>query len=125
MNSAVRLDDVLGIGFALVGVAVGSPAWDAVGSSGLLPHIDKCVEVLLDDRSPKTSDLYDSVGDVDGELEAMLEPLRGHFLLIRPDRVVAAAFLPSSAPEVVTAFEPYLCDPARTCWRAPSTGIHT
>lgn len=120
VNSAVRLDDVLGIGFALVGVAVGSPAWDAVESSGLLTHVDKCVEVFLDDRSPKATERYDSVADVDGQLEAMLEPLRGLFLLIRPDRVIAAAFLPSSVSEVVTAFEPYFCNPPAPVGELPA-----
>ena len=41
--------------------------------------------------------------DVDGVINAEFGRLRGHFLLIRPDHVIAAAWRPDGEPQVATA----------------------
>lgn len=107
-NGEVRFDDVLGSGFSLIGVAAGQGDWDQLEGSGLLGYVDTCIEVRLDDRSPKATVQFESVADVDGQLEAMLTPARGLFLLVRPDRVVAAVFDSSEITGVLSAIKPYL-----------------
>jgi 3-(3-hydroxy-phenyl)propionate hydroxylase len=93
-----RLDDVLGHGWSLLGTGVSETDWTAVARAGL-PDATR-VDVYTDDRSP--SDHADRVGiaDADGRLEALFTGLTGHFMLLRPDRVVAAVFTPSQARRV-------------------------
>ncbi|MFC7547529.1 bifunctional 3-(3-hydroxy-phenyl)propionate/3-hydroxycinnamic acid hydroxylase [Plantactinospora sp. GCM10030261] len=114
----VRLDDVLGTGVALVGVGVPADAWAAVGavpiavdnaqtSAGVGREISwtelRKVDFMLDDRQPRADDGRLAVADIDGSLQTFCQPLRGHFLLLRPDRVVAAVTAPHEAAAVFAA----------------------
>jgi len=90
-GSIVRLDDVLGPGFALVAVNPDTPhpwppaaqVWSQLGT--------RFVEVLLDDRSPRRHDgRVTTVADADGTLTRVLDRVRGRVVLVRPDRFVAA-----------------------------------
>ncbi|MFJ4788643.1 hypothetical protein [Streptomyces sp. NPDC088794] len=97
-HRVTRLDDVLGQGWGLLGIGVPEAAWTTVGRSALpnATHVD----VQLDDRSPR--DVADRVGiaDADGRLEILFAGLTEHFVLVRPDRLVAAVFTPDRAKGV-------------------------
>jgi 3-(3-hydroxy-phenyl)propionate hydroxylase len=86
----VPLDDVLGPGFALLAVDPASddpfnglrhPLWERIGARRLA--------IVLDDRAPGRDP--GRIADLDGRLAAFLGAER-RFVLVRPDRFVAAAF---------------------------------
>jgi 3-(3-hydroxy-phenyl)propionate hydroxylase len=93
----VLLDEVLGPRFALVGVDVADSAWELFGHPywGLLAP--RRVDLYLDDRLPVPRPGRTGAGDADGRLSAALHRARGRFLLVRPDRYVAAVFHPEFA----------------------------
>jgi 3-(3-hydroxy-phenyl)propionate hydroxylase len=99
-GSLAMLDDVLGPGFALVGVACGEADWKAVAVAELAALGCRRVDVALDDMLPEDSDGIAGIADADGGLAQWCEPLRGRFALIRPDRYVAAAFPGAEVGEV-------------------------
>ncbi|MER5276469.1 FAD-dependent monooxygenase [Streptomyces sp. NPDC002809] len=95
-----RADTVLGDGFAIVGVDVDAAQWRQVSSAfdGRLRAV--AVDVVLGDRIPHSAPERICVADVDGALEAALAPAKGAFLVVRPDRYVAAVFAPGEATGV-------------------------
>lgn len=108
------LDDHLGVGWSLVAVApsqAGAFA-DLQLRTGLLADLRRVV-VLPPNRIPRT-DADKSVGAV-AELTAMLHPSpAGRFLLVRPDRYVAADFTAEQQSAVVADLSPYLERAAHT-----------
>ncbi len=104
-GTRVRLDTVLGNGFAVIGVDVvpelsEHALWDA-----LQPRL---LQVLVGDRAPRRpTSTVETVADVDGSLTTLLGECRGSAVLVRPDRFIAAV-LPagSTAPldELAHAF---------------------
>jgi 3-(3-hydroxy-phenyl)propionate hydroxylase len=102
--SEVRyLDQVTGYGWAVLGVGVTAADWreaarlaDAV--AGAAVHV--CADDTLPDAVPAGVSVF---VDVDGMINADFGPLRGHFLLVRPDHVVAAAWRPGRAAAVASA----------------------
>ncbi len=88
-----RLDDLLGLGFALLRVdpALPTAALDLSDETWrvLAPVV---VSVLLGDRTPRDGDpgAGVTVADIDGSLTRRLNEYRRRVLLIRPDRFVAA-----------------------------------
>lgn len=106
-NSVVRLDDVLGPSGAVVGVGVEPAAWRGLPRP-VAGWETRPIDLALDDRAPRRTSERDSVADVDGTLQSALAQYRGKFLLVRPDRVVAAAFGVSDAPRVLAAFARFL-----------------
>lgn len=99
-GTLVLLDDVLGAGFALVGVAVDPAAWDAAAVVTPAGPPWRRVEVCLDDTLPEDVGGRVGIADVDGALERWAEPLRGHFAVVRPDRHLAAVFAPGEEAAV-------------------------
>ncbi|WP_404819002.1 FAD-dependent monooxygenase [Streptomyces phaeolivaceus] len=95
-----RLDDVLGRDWSLLGIDVPDAAWPAVTRSGL-PDATR-VDVHLGDRAPRDRDGRTGIADADGRLDTLFAALTGHFVLVRPDRVVAAVFTPDRAGLVGT-----------------------
>lgn len=95
-----RADTVLGDGFAIVGVDVDPAQWSQVRAAfdGRLRAV--AVDVVLGDRIPQSAPGRVCVADADGALEAALAPARGAFLVIRPDRYVAAVFAAGEAAGV-------------------------
>ncbi|GIJ56937.1 bifunctional 3-(3-hydroxy-phenyl)propionate/3-hydroxycinnamic acid hydroxylase [Virgisporangium aurantiacum] len=91
-----RLDRVLGDGGALLGIDVDDKAWSTVDGQD---HAR--VAVVLDDRRPAEHADRVTVADTDGALQQQFAALRGHFVLVRPDRVVAAVFRPDAASAVL------------------------
>lgn len=91
----VRLDEVLGPGFALVTTgpadllrSLADPAWSRLGA--------RRVRVLVDQRFPPAPDPSGpvTVADDDGLLAPALADCGGLVLVVRPDRFVLGAFVP-------------------------------
>lgn len=93
-----RLDDVLGPGWALLGIGLSDDDWATVAAAGL-PDARR-VDVVLGDRAPRVRDGLDAVADEDGTLDAYLAALPGQLLLVRPDRLIAAVFTPGRVRHV-------------------------
>jgi 3-(3-hydroxy-phenyl)propionate hydroxylase len=95
------LDDVLGSGMALLGVDVsswaGTPSWQA-----------QPIDVVLGDRLPRPRAGRLAIADCDGSLEAAVADMRGHFVLVKPDRYIAAVFLPDQATRVAAMLNDYM-----------------
>lgn len=85
-----RLDNVLGRGWSLLGVGLTDADWNTAAHAGL--PAGKRVSVVLDDRYPRDRPGRTAVADADGRLQALFGGLTGHFLLVRPDRLIAAVF---------------------------------
>ena len=89
------LDDVLGAGWALLGVDVASGALveAAAQVAGLEPVV---AHVPGGDRIPRDSEGVRVLVDLDGALDRETAPYRGRVVLLRPDRFVAAAWTPDA-----------------------------
>ncbi|WP_220700495.1 FAD-dependent monooxygenase [Mycetocola zhadangensis] len=88
------LDDLTGSGWALFRVEQFDEAWptelmDFVAAVGI-----RTFDVPLTEIFPRASSADGALVDVDGRLFAEFEPYRGRYVLVRPDHVVAAAWLP-------------------------------
>jgi 3-(3-hydroxy-phenyl)propionate hydroxylase len=92
------LDDVLGPNWSLLGVDVDEGAWEP--ATVALPPDGVRVDVVRGDRAPRPRGGRLAIADADGRLDALLAGLAGHFLLLRPDRIVAAIFRPADAQRV-------------------------
>jgi 3-(3-hydroxy-phenyl)propionate hydroxylase len=108
-----QLDEVLGSGFVVLGVDVDAEAWDELTSvlgRHPLPRL-RGIDVVLDDRLPTADAGRSAIADTDGTLEAMLGSARGRFVLVKPDRYVAAVFPVCEADGVATAMSRWLRAP--------------
>ncbi|MFI1166926.1 bifunctional 3-(3-hydroxy-phenyl)propionate/3-hydroxycinnamic acid hydroxylase [Streptomyces sp. NPDC020801] len=97
------LDVVLGDGLALLGIDVDAAAWQRLTAHRAwqdLPNPIRMVDVALGDRMPRPETGRQAVADADGQLEAATGGMRGRFVLVKPDRYIAAAFLPDQAGSV-------------------------
>jgi 3-(3-hydroxy-phenyl)propionate hydroxylase len=96
-GSFVALDDLLGRGFALLGVELEgegfdrlrSPVWDRLAARRL--------GVVLGERFPRGT----ICTDADGFLSAMLDSHRDHVVVVRPDRFILGAFRPAEEESFV------------------------
>lgn len=90
----VLLDRVTGDGWALLGVGVEPGAWSGVAETfqGLDPVL---VHVPLADTVTDCGPEVRIAIDLDTRLYAEVESARDHFVLVRPDRFVAAVVLPA------------------------------
>jgi len=97
------LDQVTGYGWTVLGVGVTAAGWrEAATLTATLRGA--AVHVCADDTLPgAVPDGVSVFADVDGMINADFGPLRGHFLLVRPDHVVAAAWRPGGAAAVESA----------------------
>jgi 3-(3-hydroxy-phenyl)propionate hydroxylase len=100
----VDFDEVLGQGFALLGVGLPqevlsklrSPLWERLGAS--------VITVILDDYLPTKVRGSKAIADVDGLLKTQLGELTGQVVLLRPDRFIAGSFKPSEETEFADRF---------------------
>jgi 3-(3-hydroxy-phenyl)propionate hydroxylase len=109
-GTVVDLDDVLGDGFALLGIGVDAAQLLALKESVWTRLNPTKVLVTLDDRLP-CRDLVPSitaVADQDGLLAEQLRECRGRVVLVRPDRFIAGSFAPASEKEFATRLEELL-----------------
>lgn len=102
-HQLTRLDEVLGNGWSTLGVDVTEAQWAEAAATGLVTGVE--VDVVLDDRAARDGTARVAIADADGRLDALVADLRGRFVLVRPDRVVAATFLPDRAGQVARALE--------------------
>jgi 3-(3-hydroxy-phenyl)propionate hydroxylase len=85
------LDDVIGAGWALLGVGVPADAYaDAQAALTGLTHTT--THVTVGEHLPPTDDLPRALIDVDGGLDAEFAVYRDRFVLLRPDRFVGAVW---------------------------------
>jgi 3-(3-hydroxy-phenyl)propionate hydroxylase len=96
-GSVCRLDDVLGPGFAVVGVGgetgpalarLDQPVWDRLGVR----------RVLAATGAVAAGAAHVTVAELDDDRRSRLSELSGHLLAVRPDRFVAAQ-CPAARPE--------------------------
>lgn len=93
------LDEVLGSGWALVGVGLSPDDWRSV--DGLRTVTGACaLHVPIGDHLPSIGLGVTVLLDLDGGLSRELEEHLGFFLLIRPDRVIAAVWAPAESARV-------------------------
>ena len=105
-----RLDEVIGNGFVLLGIGVSPSDWARIPQSRWPWNITRRHDVVLDDLSPWRPHLVNAFTDADGDLQRDYEAFMGNFLLIRPDRIVAAIFTPAEVDEVIRMLSPYESD---------------
>lgn len=105
-----RLDGVLGSGLALLGVEVEPSEWDEVTAEAARHGLPgwRAVDVVLDDRLPVGSGQRTAIADADGALEQIMSGARGRFVLVKPDRYVAAVFASSQAAAVAADLSRWL-----------------
>jgi 3-(3-hydroxy-phenyl)propionate hydroxylase len=120
-HRAAPLDQVLGRGWSLVGVDTGDAAWAAAVATPLVDLHPRLVSVGLDDVSPPLIPGRGAISDYDGRLQAVFAVSRGHFLLIRPDRVIAAEFAPGQTGDVAAAIATWQADRTPAQPRPPAT----
>lgn len=109
-HQLTRLDDVLTAGWSILGISVTDADWAAVDHA-CLPDGTR-VDVALEDRAPRERQGRAAIADADGQLDAVFGDVTGHFVLVRPDRVVAAVFAATRAAEVAASLRRYLSVPA-------------
>jgi 3-(3-hydroxy-phenyl)propionate hydroxylase len=109
-----RLDEVLGSRLTLLGVDVEPREWDevqAIAARRGLPAM-RGIDVVLEDRLPTASGQRTAIADADGVLEEAMAPARGKFVLVKPDRYVAAVFAAGEAGAVASELSKWLRVPA-------------
>ncbi|WP_394812876.1 FAD-dependent monooxygenase [Streptomyces boetiae] len=115
------LDATLGNGLALLGVDLPDEAWQRVDGpawrSAAWPV--RRVDVALGDRLPRPAPGRRAVADADGRLEAALRAARGRFVLVKPDRYIAAVFSPAEAAGVAARLRALLDRPAQAAPETP------
>jgi 3-(3-hydroxy-phenyl)propionate hydroxylase len=93
----VLLDDVIGSGFAILGIDVPAGVLDALHDPLWSTLAPARVNVALDDRLPLRQDgTAATVADADGLLAEQLGALRGQLVLLRPDRFITGTFTPEA-----------------------------
>lgn len=118
---AVPLDKLLGNGFALLAVEVADRDVEAVDAE---PIWDETFEVerlrIEPDRFPGDDPRWPRVADFDGALRRVFAAYAAKFLLVRPDRFVAAVF-PSSLSGAVSADLGRQLEPGTTSGERPGS----
>jgi 3-(3-hydroxy-phenyl)propionate hydroxylase len=79
------------------------------------------VSVGLDDVSPPLTPGRSSIADFDGRLQTVFGASRGRFLIVRPDRVIAAEFAPNRTAAVAGVVAKWQADRAPAESRPPAT----
>jgi 3-(3-hydroxy-phenyl)propionate hydroxylase len=103
----LRLDQALGDGWSILGIDVAPDDWDRVRTLSALTEASRW-QVPLTDSVPRPVETTGVLVDLDGGLYREFEPFRGRFILLRPDRFIAAAWRPEDSAAVTSAI---------TAWR--------
>ncbi|THG32038.1 bifunctional 3-(3-hydroxy-phenyl)propionate/3-hydroxycinnamic acid hydroxylase [Naasia lichenicola] len=100
------LDDVIGRGWALIGVDVTPDEW-ADGNALALLASARRVHVPTSDHLPRVEPGIRVAIDLDGRLEREFRRFSGRFVLLRPDRVIAAVCTPPTIAALVADVAPW------------------
>ncbi|MGW1216003.1 FAD-dependent monooxygenase [Streptomyces sp. NPDC002499] len=111
-----RLDDVLGPGWSLLGIGVSEDDWATVEEARL--PADRRADVAVDGRAPRDHPGRIRIVAADGLADALFAEFSEHFILVRPDRLVAAVFDADDAERVALHLE-------RFVFPAPSNLVET
>ena len=88
-----RFDAIAGAGFSLVAFDRGGTQRFPIAMAGLWHELDaRFVLVLPGERTPQNDSEFTIAADIRGEFARALGPACDRVVLIRPDRIVAAAF---------------------------------
>lgn len=98
----LRLDDALGDGWSILGIDVEPGSWSSVRMLSQLTAASRWQVPLADDL-PRPVENAGVLVDLDGGLYREFEPFRGCYVLLRPDRFVAAAWLPKDSAQITSA----------------------
>jgi 3-(3-hydroxy-phenyl)propionate hydroxylase len=90
------LDELLGPGWALLGVGVDPPGLEAAAELTAALHPSVAQVATMDRLPPGPRVLV----DVDGRLDAEFAGYHGRIVLVRPDRFVAGAWRPAEPPSL-------------------------
>lgn len=93
------LDEVLGHGLALLGVNVPDAAWTLFAPHWQTMNLRR-IDIVLDDRLLRPDGPRPAVADADGGLNAALHAAANQFVLVKPDRYVAAVMASDEVPPV-------------------------
>lgn len=104
---AQPLDRVLGDDFALLGIAVTQDDWALVADVPNTVAPLRQVDVVLGGRLPRMVGSRLAVADADGRLEAAFSAASGAFVLVKPDRYIAAVVPPNRIAEIYTLLATY------------------
>jgi 3-(3-hydroxy-phenyl)propionate hydroxylase len=97
----VPLDEVLGPGFSLLGVDLGSSVLDRLRSSAWDRLDVRRVQLIIGERFPEGA----AVSTDDGRLSAFLGSVRGQCVVVRPDRFVFGAFEPAAEAHFIARWQ--------------------
>lgn len=106
------LDDVIGDGWAVIGVGVSRDGWDDA-TAVVRPTRAVRLHVPVGDHLPSRLGGAIVLLDLDGGLNREFQVQAGTFLLVRPDRMVAAEWAEGAAAEVARNVTRWF-EPART-----------
>ncbi|MFJ9377230.1 bifunctional 3-(3-hydroxy-phenyl)propionate/3-hydroxycinnamic acid hydroxylase [Streptomyces sp. NPDC101455] len=115
------LDDVLSRGWSLLGEGLTDADWAAAARAGL--PAGTRVDVVLDDRFPRDHPGRTSIADADGRLDAAFSRLTARFVLVRPDRLIAAVFEPDQIERVANSLHRFAPHPGAEV-HVPATEQH-
>jgi 3-(3-hydroxy-phenyl)propionate hydroxylase len=93
-----RLDDILGSGWTIVGVDMSDDDWTGL-EEVIHTFAAATVVVVTGEVLPRSE--YRVLIDVDGALKREFDSYTGRFVLLRPDRFVAAAWPPPASADTV------------------------
>ncbi|MFJ6651456.1 FAD-dependent monooxygenase [Microbacterium sp. NPDC091313] len=105
-GALVPLDVPLGGDWAIVGVQVDAAGWADAAQVAAVTGAQR-VHVDLDGRNPRSLPVDRIIADVDGTLADALRARSGRFLLVRPDRVLAASWAPGEQEQIIAAVTPW------------------
>jgi 3-(3-hydroxy-phenyl)propionate hydroxylase len=97
----VPLDDVLGPGFSLLGVDLEDPVLNRLRSETWDRLDVRRVQLLIGERFPEGA----AVSTDDERLAALLGPVRGNCVVVRPDRFVLGTFKPAAEAQFVARWQ--------------------
>ena len=110
------LDDIVGERWSVIGVGISAQDWECADSIVSLSGAFT-VHAPVNDLLPRGLNVSAVVVDLDDSLHRHFAPYLGKFVLVRPDRLIAAVWSPDQAPQVELGIawwfaEPRVDDPA-------------
>ncbi|MEV4516316.1 FAD-dependent monooxygenase [Dactylosporangium sp. NPDC049525] len=107
------LDEVLGDGLSILGIDVSDAWWRLIDAEPWdnAAWLRGRIDVRLGDRLPRPAEGRQAVADADGRLQEALGSAQGQFVLVKPDRYIAAVFGPKDIRTAAEAMRKFLGQP--------------